>query len=396
MKTSEPSLTLHVPALGELWFRQKMMADPATMAYNAHWRLDNPRYHDDTGCIDFPVSDWADWLAGWAGREPERYYAYIQRADGQWIGEVCFRHTHNEGWWDMGIVLEAAHRGRGYAAPALRLLLEEAFRRWGVTRLHNCFEVTREAAWKAHQAVGFREISVEGGFRQMLLTREEYLAGDDKGKDDGMLTIRREWPEDYPQVEDMIRRAFWNVNVPGCDEHYLARQLRVHEDFMPELDLVAVLDGQIIGSIMYTAISLENEQGQRKRGLTFGPVCVEPAFQRQGYGKRLMEASFRRAVEMGYDAIVIFGSPANYVSRGFKSCRRLNVSLPDGGYPTAMMVKELIPGALAGHAWHYHESPAFSFDPEEARRYDDTLPPMERMELPCQEEFYILSRSSIR
>ncbi len=211
-----------------------------------------------------------------------------------------------------------------------------------------------------------------------------------------MLTIRQERPEDYSAVEDMIRRAFWNVNVPGCDEHYLARQLRVHEDFVPELDLVAELDGRIIGQIMYTVIQLEDEDGRRKPGLTFGPVCVEPDFQRQGYGKRLMEASFRRAVELGYDAVVIFGSPANYVARGFKSCHKLRVSLPDGGYPTAMLVKELIPGALAGHTWHYHESPAFSYDPEEARRYDDTLPSMERRELPCQEEFYILSRSSIR
>ncbi len=177
MRDTMPSLTLHVPALSELWFRQRMMADPATMAYNAHWQLADPRYHDDTGCIDFPECDWADWLADWAGQEPERYYAYLQRADGTWIGEVCFHHTPGEGWWDMGIVLDAACRGQGYAVPGLRLLLDEAFRRWGVTRLHNCFEVTREAAWKAHQAMGFRETAVDGSLRHMILTREEYLAG---------------------------------------------------------------------------------------------------------------------------------------------------------------------------------------------------------------------------
>ena len=34
-----------------------------------------------------------------------------------------------------------------------------------------------------------------------------------------------------------------------------------------------------------------------------------------GYGKKLMEYSFERADALGYDAIVIFGNPNNYVSK---------------------------------------------------------------------------------
>ena len=34
-------------------------------------------------------------------------------------------------------------------------------------------------------------------------------------------------------------------------------------------------------------------------------------------------------------------------------------------------------------------------DPEEARRYDDTLEPMAREYRPSQEEFYIMSRSRV-
>ena len=56
--------------------------------------------------------------------------------------------------------------------------------------------------------------------------------------------------------------------------------------------------------------------------MTFGPVSVAPEHQRKGYGKMLLEHSFEKAKEMGYDVIVIFGSPANYVSRGFKSCKK--------------------------------------------------------------------------
>ena len=41
----------------------------------------------------------------------------------------------------------------------------------------------------------------------------------------------------------------------------------------------------------------------------------------------LMEHSFRRASELGYDTIVIFGSPANYVGRGFQCCMKYNICL---------------------------------------------------------------------
>lgn len=61
---------------------------------------------------------------------------------------------------------------------------------------------------------------------------------------------------------------------------------------------------------------------------------------------------------------------------GFQSCKKFRVSAEGGKYPAAMLVKELIPGALAGHQWTYHDSPVMAVSEEEALRYDDTLPPM--------------------
>ena len=203
--------------------------------------------------------------------------------------------------------------------------------------------------------------------------------------------IRNEEKQDHGAVEELTRRAFYNLYVPGCVEHYLVHIMREHEDFIPELDFVLEEDGRIIGNIMYTKARLVNEAGQKKEILTFGPICVEPEQQRRGYGKTLMEHSFTRAVELGYDAIVIFGSPANYVARGFQSCKKHRVHLEDGTYPAAMLVKELEPGTLAGKSWIYRQSPAFVFDEAEARRFDDSLPPMEKKRLPCQEAFEILS-----
>lgn len=207
------------------------------------------------------------------------------------------------------------------------------------------------------------------------------------------IRIRNERPEDYETVERITREAFYNLYVPGCVEHYLVHLMRTHEDFIPELDFVLELDGAVIGNIMYTKATLTDEEGTVKEILTFGPVCVLPAYQRKGYGKLLMEHSFRKAVEMGYDAIVIFGSPVNYVSRGFESCKKYKVRAENGRYPAAMMVKELVPDALAGRTWVYHDSPVMAVSEEEAQKYDDTLEKMERKHQPSQEEFYILSQA---
>lgn len=205
--------------------------------------------------------------------------------------------------------------------------------------------------------------------------------------------IRNEEEKDHGTVEEVTRKAFWNLYTPGCVEHYLVRVMRSHKDFVPELDLVIEVDDQIIGNIMYTKAKLVDGSGEEKKILTFGPVSILPEYQRKGYGKLLMEYSFEKAVRLGYDVIVIFGSPKNYVSRGFRSCKRYNICLENGSFPTAMMGKLLKSEAVDGRKWTYYDSPVMKVDEQEAQRYDETLEKMEKKDQPSQEEFYIISHS---
>ena len=207
--------------------------------------------------------------------------------------------------------------------------------------------------------------------------------------------IRNEEQKDWEIVEKITRQAFYNIYMPGCVEHYLVHIMREHEDFIPELDFVLELNGDVIGNIMYTKAKLINENGTEKDILTFGPVSILPDYQRMGYGKMLLEYSFQAAMQLGYDVIVIFGSPGNYISRGFKSCKKYNVCMENGKYPAAMMVKELFPHVLDGHKWIYHDSPVMAISEEEAERYDNTLEPLEKKYFPSQEEFYIMSHSFV-
>ena len=209
------------------------------------------------------------------------------------------------------------------------------------------------------------------------------------------IKIRNERKSDYETVEKITREAFYNLYVPGCTEHYLVHIMREHEDFIPELDFVLELDGDIIGNVMYTKSKLTDESGNQKEILTFGPLSILPGYQRMGYGKMLLEHSFEKAVAMGYDTIVIFGSPTNYVSRGFQSCKKYQVSVDNGKYPAAMMVKELVPNVLAGKKWVYRDSPVMAVNEEDAQRYDDTLEKLEKKYQPSQDEFYIMNHAFI-
>lgn len=211
------------------------------------------------------------------------------------------------------------------------------------------------------------------------------------------LIIRNETPADYQAVEHLTREAFWNQYVPGCSEHYLVHVMRQHPDYIPQLAFVLELDGRIIGSIHYTRAALADQTGAETPILTFGPVSILPQFQRKGYGKRLMEHSFQRAAATGYDVIVIFGNPDNYVARGFKGCKKYNVCLAPEVFPSSLLVKELTPGALDGRPLFYRESPvgALCEDTRTVDAFDAAFPPKEKGWQPSQEAFYIHSHSLI-
>ncbi|MGI6782569.1 MAG: GNAT family N-acetyltransferase [Acholeplasmataceae bacterium] len=168
MKKTE-ELRLYIPKFEELDFYQSLLSDPDTMFYNAPWFPPN-------GCVEFPREKWEKWYENWINQEPNRFYAYLQRtSDNAFVGDVNFHYNKIDDWWDMGIVILAKERGKGYSKQGLKLLLERAFEVNGISLLHNSFEVTREAAYHIHKMYGFKEGNLEDGIIHLFLSKEEYL-----------------------------------------------------------------------------------------------------------------------------------------------------------------------------------------------------------------------------
>lgn len=162
-------LQLYIPQPEDGWFYVKMMSDPKTMSYNAPW-------FPPDGCIPKPEAEWLNLQARWIGKEPERFYGFLQRkCDGAFVGDVNYHENPAKNWCDMGIVIYAPERGKGYGRQGLRLLLERAFEVDGIDRLHNQFETTRNDAYHLHRAAGFRDAGIVDRIIQLELTRDEYL-----------------------------------------------------------------------------------------------------------------------------------------------------------------------------------------------------------------------------
>lgn|SRR5512133_268227 len=208
------------------------------------------------------------------------------------------------------------------------------------------------------------------------------------------ITLRRETPQDYHTVESLTRDAFWNLFVPGCDEHYLVHIMRDHPDFVKELAFVAEDNGKIIGNIMYMKTCVTEVDGDDKlETLSFGPVCVAPEYQHKGVGSQLIRHTMALAASLNYKAIIILGHPHNYCKHGFKSSKDFNICDAQGRFPFGQLAKELVPGVFKGKKWKYPLNDIYNVDPSAVEEFDKQFPPRKKEYQISQEEFAIALRA---
>lgn len=124
--------------------------------------------------------------------------------------------------------------------------------------------------------------------------------------------IRLEKKDDYKEVENLVREAFWNVYRPGCSEHYVIHVLRDDQAFVKELDFVMEQDGRLIGQNMFMETVINADDGRTILVLTMGPIGITPELKRKGYGKALLDYSLEKATELRYGAVLFEGNIGFY------------------------------------------------------------------------------------
>ncbi|MDI9441719.1 MAG: N-acetyltransferase [Bacillota bacterium] len=192
------------------------------------------------------------------------------------------------------------------------------------------------------------------------------------------IKIRPEQVSEQREVEELTREAFWNVYMPGCDEHYLLHILRTSECFLPELNMVAEVEGKIVGHIAYTKAKIVLNDGGERVVIGFGPLSVLPEYQRQGVGSALIRHTLELAKDAGYAAVLIYGNPAYYHRFGFVPAQNFGIASAEGSYVDALQALELREGALAGCSGRLIIAEEFELDPKAAELFDQSFPPKER------------------
>ena len=131
--------------------------------------------------------------------------------------------------------------------------------------------------------------------------------------------IARYSPEYQKAVIDLWNAC--NLIVPQNDP---IKDIQKKLDFQPELFFIALLNGQLIGSIM---VGYEGHRGW------IHYLAVRPAFQKRGYGKKLVDKAIGELRKIGCPKVNLQVRRSNasvvefYKHLGFKIEERISLGM---------------------------------------------------------------------
>lgn len=154
--------------------------------------------------------------------------------------------------------------------------------------------------------------------------------------------LRQEQQSDFSGVFKVNRLAFEQE-----DEARLVDALRENDNaFVPELSIVATKANNIVGHILFTKISIEDNKGNLNESLALAPMAVIPELQQKGIGGELICKGFKVAKRLGFKSVIVLGHKHYYPKFGFKPADKWNIEPPFEVSSNAFMAKELVANGL--------------------------------------------------
>jgi putative acetyltransferase len=166
-------------------------------------------------------------------------------------------------------------------------------------------------------------------------------------------TIRPERPEDHEAVARLVEQAFGQP-----DEARLVAALRNSPAFLPELSLVALDAGRVVGHVLFPRVEVKSPLASHP-ALALAPLAVLPAFQNRGIGSSLVRRGLADARERGHGVVIVLGHPGYYPRFGFVPAEPLGIRPPFAVRPGTFMALELKADALRTCRGHVEYPPEF-------------------------------------
>lgn len=170
----------------------------------------------------------------------------------------------------------------------------------------------------------------------------------EKGRVSDMdILIRPESSLDFTRVYEVVQSAFSRAPHTNHDEQNLVVRLRKSMAFIPGLSLVAVVNDQIVGHILFTKIKIKNHNAEYT-SLALAPLSVLPEVQGKGIGGKLILAGHQTALELGFSSVILVGHPEYYPRFGYIPASCFGITAPFDISNEVFMACQLTPHALAG------------------------------------------------
>ena len=173
-----------------------------------------------------------------------------------------------------------------------------------------------------------------------------------------MIIVRAESEADVPAVRQVNALAFGRP-----DEALLVDALRAASH--PHVSLVAVEDGEVVGHIFFSPVSIEpDELGSTKAvaavtAMGLAPMAVLPQHQNRGIGSQLVREGLQACRSFGCAVVVVLGHAEYYPRFGFVPASRKGLRSEYDVPDEVFMATELSPGALEGVRGLVKYHPAF-------------------------------------
>lgn len=144
------------------------------------------------------------------------------------------------------------------------------------------------------------------------------------------MNIRETTPADLNDIIRVEKAAFKRDK-----EASLTVALLADPSAEPRLSLMAYIDDQPVGHILFTKGTLTNHPNLAVSFLA--PLAVIPKFQKQGIGKSLIKKGLELLAKSGVDLVFVGGHPTYYPKFGFAPASELGF---DPTYPFPVEVAD--------------------------------------------------------
>jgi predicted N-acetyltransferase YhbS len=152
--------------------------------------------------------------------------------------------------------------------------------------------------------------------------------------------IRPAEEADREAIRGVLRAAFESE-----DEVELVDAIVADRHHVPDLELVAAEDGQVIGHILFSRAEIEEPLPgaitNQTHAVLLAPLSVHPEHQNAGVGSRLVRAGLERAHALGEHVALVLGHPIYYSRFGFSEALQRGIRAPHDVPSEAWMVVEL-------------------------------------------------------